>query len=79
MLYTLILYIHKTTPKVGRRVAQRKKKFNQFYCLIMILGYKRNSKLPKVKKNLKPYWRAGGTQAENSTIFWMNWLSMRVK
>ena len=37
-----------TTPNVGR-VAQRKKKFNQFYCLIMILGYKRNSKLSKVK------------------------------
>ena len=61
------------TPNVGR-VAQRKKKFNQFYCLIMILGCKRNSKFPKVKKNLKPYWRAGGTQAENSAIFWLNWL-----
>ena len=61
------------TPHVGR-VAQRKKKFNQFYCLIMILGCKRNSKFPKVKKNLKPYWRAGGTQAENSAIFWLNWL-----
>ena len=44
------------SPNVGR-VAQRKKKFNQFYCLIMILGYKRDSKLPKVKKNLKPSWR----------------------
>ena len=61
------------SPNVGR-VAQRKKKFNQFYCLIMILGCKRNSKFPKVKKNLKPYWRAGGTQAENSAIFWLNWL-----
>ena len=35
-------------PNVGR-VAQREKKFNQFYCLIIILGYKRNSKLSKVK------------------------------
>ena len=60
-------------PNVGR-VAQRRKKFNQFYCLIMILGCKRNSKFPKVKKNLKPYWRAGGPQAENSAIFWLNWL-----
>ena len=50
------------------------KNFNQFYCLIMILRYKRDSKLPKVKKNLKPSWRAGGTQAENSAIFWLNWL-----
>ena len=33
------------------------KKFNQFYCLIMILGYKRNSKLLYMKKNLKPSWR----------------------
>ena len=40
----------------------------------MILGCKRNSKFPKVKKNLKPSWRAGGTQAENSAIFWLNWL-----
>ena len=23
---------------------------------------------------VKPYWRAGGTQAENSAIFWLNWL-----
>ena len=26
------------------------KNFNQFYCLIMILGYKRNSKLQNMKK-----------------------------
>ena len=41
-------YTLPSSPNVGR-VAQREKKFNQFYCLIMILGYKRNSKLPKVK------------------------------
>ena len=37
------------TPNVGR-VAQWKKKFNQFYCLILILGYKRNSKLQYLNK-----------------------------
>ena len=61
------------TANVGR-VAHRKKKFNQFYCLITILGFKRNSKFPIVKKNLKPYWRASGTQAENFAVFWLNWL-----
>ena len=36
--------IKSTTPNVGR-VAQRKKKFNQFYCLIMILGFKKKFKI----------------------------------
>ena len=51
---------------------------NNFLPAKMILGSKRNSKLPKVKWNLQPYWKAGGgaggTQAENSAIFWLNWL-----
>ena len=60
-------------PEVGR-VAQREKKYNQFYYMILLLGYKRNSKLPKMKWNLQPCWRAGGTQVEKSAKFGLNWL-----
>ena len=40
----------------------------------MLLGYKRNSKLPKKKWNLQPCWRAGSTQAEKSAKLGLNWL-----
>ena len=36
------ILVHTTQLGMGSSV---EKKFNQFYCLIMILGYKRNSKL----------------------------------
>ena len=63
------------TPHVGR-VAQRKKKFNQFYCLIMILGYKRNSKLLFMKKNLEPSWRYHLTHTANSAQIWQNFIAV---
>ena len=45
------ILIHTTQLGKGSSV---EKKFNQFYCLIMNLGYKRNSKLLYKKKNLEP-------------------------
>ena len=48
LLYTKFEKILVISPKVGR-VAQREKKYNQFYYMILLLGYKRNSKLPKMK------------------------------
>ena len=39
------------TPQLGMG-SSVEKKFNQFYCLIMILGYKRNSKLLCMKNFL---------------------------
>ena len=64
----------RSSPNVGR-VAQRKKKFNQFYCLIMILGYKRNSKLLFMKKNLEPSWRYHLTHTANSAQIWQNFMA----
>ena len=40
----------------------------------MFWEYERNTKLPKMRWNLKPYWRASGTQAEKSAKFGPNWL-----
>ena len=68
-------YLIANTPNVGR-VAQRKKKFNQFYCLIMILGYKRNSKLLFMKKNLEPSWRYHLTHTANSAQIWQNFIAV---
>ena len=69
------LFILLQPPHVGR-VAQRKKKFNQFYCLIMILGYKRNSKLLFMKKNLEPSWRYHLTHTANSAQIWQNFIAV---
>ena len=43
------ILVHTTQLGMGSSV---EKKFNQFYCLIMILGYKRNSKLLCMKNFL---------------------------
>ena len=64
-----------SSPHVGR-VAQREKKFNQFYCLIIILGYKRNSKLLFMKKNLEPSWRYHLTHTANSAQIWQNFIAV---
>ena len=59
------------TPKLAR-VAQREKKFNEFWLQNLLWGYLCNSKLQKTKKLTKPFWRAGGTQAEKSSKFGQN-------
>ena len=58
-------------PKLAR-VAQREKKFNEFWLQNLLWGYLCNSKLQKTKKLTKPFWRAGGTQAEKSSKFGQN-------
>ena len=66
------ILVHTTQLGMGSSV---EKKFNQFYCLIMILGYKRNSKLLFMKKNLEPSWRYHLTHTANSAQIWQNFMA----